>query len=673
MADATAPTLEEAPSESLIIGATISGRYKVEALLGQGGMGAVYLVQHTLIRKRFALKMLHASTSQNPEMVLRFEREAVAAANVDHPNIAGATDFGRAESGGFFLVMEYLEGQRLRDALSSGPFPPRRALHIARQITGALGRSHELGIVHRDLKPENIMLVNRQGDRDFVKVLDFGLAKVVAATPELDAGDPGLALTKAGIIAGTPKYMAPEQCVGGQIDGRTDLYALGLILYEMLTGVHPFAGKTLVETIRHQLATPTPPMKKVAPAVHVPASLEAIVMRLTDKTQDGRYSNTTELLAALVDPAEGEGLLPPELSAEAPRPPPPVKIAGSVANDVSSADQPTIQETKTTLSQVQEAPREPPPPAPPTSHAEPAATPEAQKPAATLGSHDPADPLASLRPVATRVYTRLQSFVASLPPPLQRPIVLLAPVALLGILLLLLFRSGPGAETGSRSKQRMTKLGRPAALAPQAQFEQAVSLGSVALTNLGKQFPEDARVPRALAHTSMAQKEGLEAMRWFSKAAALDPQIVKEGELVQAVMMMSSSSEAVEEVIALLENALGEAGVDALYTLAVRPGPTQVKARFGQSLAKVSMRAHASASVAIAIDLRAARTCEAKRALLPRATLEGDGRSLQQLLSLLDVHNCGPYGIADCFSCLRQDASLQGAISAIEARTAVRK
>ncbi len=151
MTDATSPTLKEVPSESLVIGDTISGRYKVEGRLGQGGMGAVYLVQHILIRKRFALKMLHASTSQDPEMVLRFEREAVAAANVDHPNIAGATDFGRAESGGFFLVMEYLEGQRLRDALSSGPLPPRRALHIARQVAGALERSHALGIVHRDL------------------------------------------------------------------------------------------------------------------------------------------------------------------------------------------------------------------------------------------------------------------------------------------------------------------------------------------------------------------------------------------------------------------------------------------------------------------------------------------------------------------------------------------
>jgi serine/threonine-protein kinase len=167
--------------DAQLIGTTIAGRYKVESLLGTGGMGAVFLVQHTLMRKRFALKMLHAETSQVPDMVARFEREAMASAHVNHPNIAIATDFGRAESGAFFLVLEYLEGQRLRDALAAGPLPVPRALHIFRQVASALERSHELGIIHRDLKPENIMLVSQQGDPDFVKVLDFGLAEVGSA------------------------------------------------------------------------------------------------------------------------------------------------------------------------------------------------------------------------------------------------------------------------------------------------------------------------------------------------------------------------------------------------------------------------------------------------------------------------------------------------------------
>ena len=136
---------------ALPTGTTVAGRYKVESLLGSGGMGSVYLVQHTHMRKRFALKMLNAETSRLPEMVARFEREAIAAGRIDHPNIAGATDFGRAEDGTFFLVLEYLEGQRLRDALAGGPIPFRRAVHIAMQVASALVRTHELGIIHRDL------------------------------------------------------------------------------------------------------------------------------------------------------------------------------------------------------------------------------------------------------------------------------------------------------------------------------------------------------------------------------------------------------------------------------------------------------------------------------------------------------------------------------------------
>ncbi len=153
MSDVTTRDATVIPKEPgfAAIGTTIAGRYKVEALLGTGGMGAVYLVQHTLMHKRFALKMLNAETSQLPEMVARFEREAIAAGRIDHPNITAATDFGRAEDGAFFLVLEYLEGQRLRDALAKGPLPYRRAVHIAMQVASALERTHELGIIHRVL------------------------------------------------------------------------------------------------------------------------------------------------------------------------------------------------------------------------------------------------------------------------------------------------------------------------------------------------------------------------------------------------------------------------------------------------------------------------------------------------------------------------------------------
>src|SRR6202012_136866 len=154
------------------------GPYRLERLIGEGGMGAVYQAEHTHMRKRMAVKVLHAEMSRLPEVVARFEREAMAAAHIEHPNVAAATDFGKLEDGSFFLVLEYVEGRSLREAIAEGRLELGRALSIARQMASALGRAHSIGIVHRDLKPENIMLVARDGEADFVKVLDFGIAKV---------------------------------------------------------------------------------------------------------------------------------------------------------------------------------------------------------------------------------------------------------------------------------------------------------------------------------------------------------------------------------------------------------------------------------------------------------------------------------------------------------------
>jgi serine/threonine-protein kinase len=171
------PSVRPGGPESLV-GTTLGGRYLIEKLLGEGGMGAVYQAEHTHMRKRLAVKVLHPEMSRLPEVVARFEREAMAAAHIEHPNVAAATDFGKLDDGSFFLVLEYVEGKSLRDAIAVGPMELGRTLHIARQTASALARAHALGIVHRDLKPENIMLVAREGDANVVKVLDFGIAKV---------------------------------------------------------------------------------------------------------------------------------------------------------------------------------------------------------------------------------------------------------------------------------------------------------------------------------------------------------------------------------------------------------------------------------------------------------------------------------------------------------------
>ena len=213
------------PEALRLVGTIVSERYRIERVLGEGGMGAVYLAEHVLMHKRLAVKVLHPEMIGLPDVVRRFEREALAASHIDHPNVAAATDFGKLEDGSFFLVLEYVEGKNLYDVLSDGPLPAERALRVAHQIASALARAHALGIVHRDLKPENVMLVERDGDPDFVKVLDFGIAKVSAApsSPRPGRTASGPSITRAGAVFGTPEYMAPEQALGHEVDARADL------------------------------------------------------------------------------------------------------------------------------------------------------------------------------------------------------------------------------------------------------------------------------------------------------------------------------------------------------------------------------------------------------------------------------------------------------------------
>ena len=305
------PTPDQpAPPEDLdranqLIDKVIAARYKIIALLGLGSMGAVYLGQHVISGKRVAVKVLHPSMLGIPEIVARFEREAMAAAHLEHPNVATAHDYGRTEDGGFFLTLEYIQGQELSDALKNGPLPVARALHIARQITSALCLAHDVKIVHRDLKPENIMLTRRDGQADCVKILDFGLAKLPVDLKMKEGSFMGSGtlspqlLTKVGALYGTPGYMAPEQALSEAVDSRADLYSLGSILYEMLTGVPPFVSKTVYELIDCHLSTPLPPMRERAPSVSIPEPVEAIVRRLLAKRPEDRFAHPQELLAAM--------------------------------------------------------------------------------------------------------------------------------------------------------------------------------------------------------------------------------------------------------------------------------------------------------------------------------------------------------------------------------------
>jgi eukaryotic-like serine/threonine-protein kinase len=276
---------ESEPSQELV-GRVLAERFRVEALIGSGAMGSVYRALHVHTRKQVAIKLLHRELTGVEEVVARFEREAVAAGRVEHPNVASALDFGRLEDGTFYLVLEYVAGRRLRSALSDGPLAPERAASIARQVALGLGAAHAAGVVHRDLKPDNVMLLDRDGS-DWVKVLDFGVAKV-----STDAG--AAQLTRLGTIIGTPDYMSPEQALGNAVDHRADLYALGVMLYEMLTGRTPFAADDVTQVLMAQITQPPEALPS-----SVPAKVRTLVERLLAKDPADRLQSAAETVTAL--------------------------------------------------------------------------------------------------------------------------------------------------------------------------------------------------------------------------------------------------------------------------------------------------------------------------------------------------------------------------------------
>jgi serine/threonine protein kinase len=301
-----------------LVGKTIDGRYQIDGILAMGGMGAVYLARHLKLKKRVAVKALHPDAEDHPELVMRFEREALAGAQVSHQNVASATDFGDLADGTRYLVMEYVRGESLRAAIDrEAPFGPQRAVLIARQVAVALREIHARGIVHRDIKPRNVMLA----EGDFVKVVDFGLAKIdgarFSALPP-DEAEEDSRLTGRGVIFGTVEYLAPEAAFGMElVDARADLYAVGVMLYEMLAGKHPFDAKNEAEFFTKQRLAEPPPIHERSPAVSVEPQLEAVVQKLLSKDPDTRYQTAEELITAL-DKAEPAGSLAPEEPADAP-------------------------------------------------------------------------------------------------------------------------------------------------------------------------------------------------------------------------------------------------------------------------------------------------------------------------------------------------------------------
>ncbi|NNE20841.1 MAG: serine/threonine protein kinase [Myxococcales bacterium] len=272
-----------------LLGQTIDQRYRVDSLLGEGGMGLVYRVTHTRLNKPLAMKVLRQENTRDPEVLARFRREAESASNIGNQHIIDISDFGELTDGSTYFVMECLDGLDLIEAIDSvDRMPEERALRIAIQICRALGAAHDAGITHRDLKPENIFLIHRDDVEDFVKVLDFGIAKV---------GHGPNRLTRAGEVLGTPHYMSPEQCEGEGVDHRTDIYALGVLLYEMVTGHVPHDADTMMGILtKHMYEEPIPLRVRVP---HISKELETLVMRCLEKQPERRYQTMHEVLSDL--------------------------------------------------------------------------------------------------------------------------------------------------------------------------------------------------------------------------------------------------------------------------------------------------------------------------------------------------------------------------------------
>jgi eukaryotic-like serine/threonine-protein kinase len=275
------------------------GNYEIKAKIGEGGMGTVYLGEHPLIGKRVAIKVLLEELVAKEEVVSRFFNEAKAVNNIGHLNIVDIVDFGKApgEHGQeiVYFIMEFLDGEALSSRIRRAGLPFKDTMHIIRQCCSALAASHGKGIVHRDLKPENIFLVGRGEDKNFVKILDFGIAKLTGE------GSTVSHKTRTGLVIGTPTYMSPEQCEGkGLIDHRSDVYSLGIVMYELLTGCVPFPGEGFGEVlVAHLTKQPARPSTVNA---NLPTAIESIVMHAIEKDRNRRFQTMNEFLQAVADP-----------------------------------------------------------------------------------------------------------------------------------------------------------------------------------------------------------------------------------------------------------------------------------------------------------------------------------------------------------------------------------
>jgi serine/threonine-protein kinase len=517
----------------------LAGRYRLDALVDQGSTGRVYAGEHVLMRKRVAVKVLHSELTSVPEFVARFEREAMAAANIGNEHVAGATDFGKLDDGSVFLVLEFVEGKNLRDEIAEGPIPLVRALHVARQIAYALESAHALGIVHRDLKPENVMLIEKSGDPDFVKVLDFGIAKVPLDREEA-RGPSSKPITKTGMIFGTPEYMPPEQALGQNVDERADLYSLGVILYEMLAGVRPFDPLPQVGVLGQQLSGPAPPLRARAPGVTVPGVVERFVLKLLERDAGNRYQSAKVVLD-VIDQQLGYG--------------------------PGRSRIPTLRHGT------------------PTTDTDPGI---GQRNSPSQDPFDRGTPMEGIPiPGLSKPLSSMTNWVewqrSRLPPSLRKvpaPVLLSVPLALVGILagFAIVATMSSRTDTKTESAAASASIEAPKAASPNAiaaptdELGAATSAGPEALEALAKKYPNDAKVRVALGGAELARKEPERAIDALKDALALDPELRNDAQIASALWMAAQNKKSSAAALKLLKGPMGDKGVSILRDLVTTAG-----------------------------------------------------------------------------------------------------
>ncbi len=609
---------ETEAGESLV-GTVLAGRYRIERLLGSGGMGSVYRAEHVLMRKACAVKVLHREMTQVKEVVARFEREAVAAARIEHPNVATATDFGQLDNGSFYLVLEFIEGKSLAKLIhESGALTEERALVITRQIADALAAAHAAGIVHRDLKPDNVMLVAKDGGADFVKVLDFGIAKVSIE----GATNTQQALTRLNTVMGTPEYMAPEQARGEAVDHRADLYTLGVILYEMLSGTSPFRHEEFVVVLTKKLTEDPPPLpQQVSPATR------ELVDKLLQRTPDDRPQTALELISR-VDAILGYS--PPPSLAFAP-------VSGQGAVLRRTASQPDAPNPAYAATVIGESPA--------------ASAPGSESTLARVRG--------SVVPVVAQGLELAKRRVAV--GSRQVPLGAIGGVLIgLPVLLALLFSAvshdKPEDTSPASSAIPVAKVDDDMAdLMKRAEDGDRLALAELlGKADAAKSWP----AYRALGRGYFKIGQIDAGLRAYRSGGRLEPRLGNTPEVL-ADLKRGLADAANEQLTLEVATLLGAGGADFLYDV-YDDNRTTNATLSKQARALLDSEAvvpHESPALKVALELPKAKAegCAAVKKLLPRVESDGDVRVVPILSRMADRRGCGFLGLRDCFACLRTE------------------